>query len=662
MGSMKLGSKPDAFTRRGQAWFCTTGLPSDVVVEVGDMSFHLHKFPLLSKSAIMGRLIEENSDRDECIIKLSNIPGGAKSFELVARFCYGLKIELSSENVVYLRCAAEHLEMTEETSGDNLINQTETFFNQVVLRSWKDSLEALQTCDGLLPHAEDLHIVKRCIESLAGKASIDPDLFGWPVSEHSAMQSPGGSVLWNGISTGAKVRNCSSDWWYDDASSLSFPTYKRLISAMESRGIKQEIIAGSLTYYAKKFLPGLNRRQSTGPMPLTAATLSDEEQRHLLEEIDRMLPLQKSLISTNVLLWLLRTAMILKVDRACISNLEKRVGMQLDEATLEDLLLPNFSYTMDTLYNVECMHRILDHFMAMDQTTGGASPCLDDVMASPSLAPITAVAKLIDGYLAEIAPDINLKPLKFQSLAAALPEYARPLDDGLYRAIDVYLKSHPTLPEAEREQLCRLIDCQKLSLEACTHAAQNERLPLRVVVQVLFFEQLQLRTSVAGCLLVSDNLEASSRTLRSGNGGAMMATSGEAGSWATVAVRENQALRVGMDSMRLRLMELERECSDMRQDIQKLGRGRYRRHHRRGAGVDKDGGGWAARVQRMLTPKMMKLQMCSAQQDAAAPAGEQQQQQLVMSEQHKRVEKLHQAKVAKHKKQLCMDNDDDDDA
>lgn len=28
------------------------------------------------------------------------------------------------------------------------------------------------------------------------------------------------------------------------------------------------------------------------------------------------------------------------------------------------------------------------------------------------------------------------------------------------------------------------MDCQKLTLEACTHAAQNERLPLRVVVQV----------------------------------------------------------------------------------------------------------------------------------------------------------------------------------
>ena len=117
--------------------------------------------------------------------------------------------------------------------------------------------------------------------------------------------------------------------------------------------------------------------------------------------------------------------------------------MQLDQATLEDLLMPNFSYSMETLYNVDCVQRILEHFLAMDQGTGGESPCsIDDeqLIGSPSLTPITMVAKLIDGYLAEVAPDVNLKLPKFQTLAASVPEYARPLDDGLYRAIDIYLK------------------------------------------------------------------------------------------------------------------------------------------------------------------------------------------------------------------------------
>lgn len=108
------------------------------------------------------------------------------------------------------------------------------------------------------------------------------------------------------------------------------------------------------------------------------------------------------------------------------------------------------------------------------------------------------------------------------------------------------------------------MDCQKLSLEACTHAAQNERLPLRIIVQVLFFEQLQLRTSIAGCFLVSENLDGS-RQLRSGLMGQ------NEGGWAT-AVRENQVLKVGMDSMRMRVSELEKECSNMREEIDKLGK------------------------------------------------------------------------------------------
>ena len=36
------------------------------------------------------------------------------------------------------------------------------------------------------------------------------------------------------------------------------------------------------------------------------------------------------------------------------------------------------------------------------------------------------------------------------------------------------------------------MDCQKLSLDACMHAAQNERLPLSVMVQVLLSEQAKM--------------------------------------------------------------------------------------------------------------------------------------------------------------------------
>ncbi|KAJ0233627.1 BTB/POZ domain-containing protein [Hirschfeldia incana] len=666
MACMKLGSKSDAFQRQGQAWFCTTGLPSDIVVEVGEMSFHLHKFPLLSRSGVMERSIAEASqegddDDDKCHIKISDLPGGDKTFELIAKFCYGVKLELTASNVVHLRCAAEHLEMTEDHGEGNLISQTETFLNQVVLRSWKDSIKALQTCSEVSHHAEELNITKKCIESLAVRASTtttDPNLFGWPVVE--PMQSPGGSVLWNGISTGARVNNkhTSSDWWYEDASTLTFPLFKRLIEVMDSRGVREDIIAGSLTYYTRKHLPGLKRRRggggggpeaasgrfSTTPMS-SGSVLSEEEQKHLLEEILELLPVQRGLVPTKFFVDVLRVAKILKASPSCVADLEKRIGMQLDQAALEDLVMPSFSHTMETLYDVDSVQRILDHFLGTDQIMpvgggGVGSPCssVDDdgnLIGSPqTITPMSKVAKLIDGYLAEVAPDVNLKLPKFQALAASVPEYARLLDDGLYRAIDIYLKHHPWLAEAERENLCRLLDCQKLSLEACTHAAQNERLPLRVIVQVLFFEQLQLRTSVAGCFLVSDNLDGGSRQLRSG-GFAGGSTEGGGGGWAS-AVRENQVLKVGMDSMRMRVCELEKECSNMRQEIEKLGKT-----------TSKVGGGggktWENVSKRLgFGIKLKSHQMCSAQEGSVSKS----------NSENVKIEKLKDVKErrGKHKK------------
>ncbi|OWM71109.1 hypothetical protein CDL15_Pgr011236 [Punica granatum] len=55
--------------------------------------------------------------------------------------------------------------------------------------------------------------------------------------------------------------------------------------------------------------------------------------------------------------------------------------MQLDQATLEDFLMPNLPHSMETLYNENCVRRLLKHFFAMDQAAscaGGASSCSVD--------------------------------------------------------------------------------------------------------------------------------------------------------------------------------------------------------------------------------------------------------------------------------------------
>jgi hypothetical protein len=54
------------------------------------------------------------------------------------------------------------------------------------------------------------------------------------------------------------------------------------------------------------------------------------------------------------------------------------------------------------------------------------------------------------------------------------------------------LQAHPGAGKEERKSLWRLIDARKLSAEAAAHAVQNDRLPVRSVMQVLFSEHGKL--------------------------------------------------------------------------------------------------------------------------------------------------------------------------
>ncbi|GKB84929.1 TMV resistance protein N-like protein isoform X1, partial [Tanacetum coccineum] len=215
--------------------------------------------------------------------------------------------------------------------------------------------------------------------------------------------------------------------------------------------------------------------------------------------------------------------------------------MQLDQASIEDILIPNMGYSSETLYEIDCVQRILDQFMLMERdqeqdgseiTESGFNEDEDDddelIGNSRSLTPMTMVANLIDNYLAEVASD-----------------------------------AHPWLTDSDRELLCRLTDCQKLSLEASTHAAQNERLPLRFIVQVLFFEQIRLRTSVAGCLYVSDNYNSQTHLSSS-------IALPESGNVHLLTTGESDRRVVAVDDMRGRVSELEKECLTMKKEIDKL--------------------------------------------------------------------------------------------
>ncbi|KAL6002823.1 hypothetical protein ACLOJK_023045 [Asimina triloba] len=538
------------------------------------------QFPLVSKCGRIRKLVAEYRDSDISRVELISLPGGAEAFELAAKFCYGINFEITSSNVAQLCCVSEYLEMSEEYAKENLTSRAEAYLDGVVCKSLEMCVEVLQQCENLLPLADELKIVSRCTEAIATKACAEQIASSFSRLEYSSS----GRLHMN------KQAKCDGDWWIEDLSVLRVDLYHKVIAAMRCRGLRPESISTSLINYAQKVLTRKTNlwNASTQPKGDLAVCSVGQEQRIVVETIAGQLPVEKHVVPVNFLFGLLRTAVMLDCSIACKLDLERRIASHLETATLDDFLIPSFRHSGDTLFDVDTIHRILINFSQQEDSEDDmqdASGYESDGPHSPSQSALIKVAKLVDNYLAEIAPDANLKLSKFMAIAEILPSHARTTDDGLYRAIDIYLKvdeagkvlrktlpdfvcvlAHQGLPEPERKKLSKLIDFQKLSQEAGAHAAQNERLPLQSIVQVLYFEQLRLRNTL--CCSFPEEEQKMAYQSRRISSGALSAAMSPRDNYASLR-RENRELKLELARMRMRLNDLEKDHVCMKQDLEK---------------------------------------------------------------------------------------------
>ncbi|KAE8685065.1 BTB/POZ domain-containing protein [Hibiscus syriacus] len=536
-------------------------VPSDITIEVNGITFALHKFPLVSRSGRIQRLVAEHRDSDMLRVELVNIPGGAESFELAAKFCYGINFEITSFNVAQLYCVSDYLEMTEEFSKDNLGSRTEEYLESVVCKNLEMCVEVLQQCESLLPLADELKIVSRCIDAIASKACAEQIASSFSRLEYSS----------SGRLHMSRQAKCEGDWWIEDLSVIRIDLYERLITAMKCRGVRPESIGASLVNFAQKELT--KKCSLWNPSGHTKVDLvSTDHEQLVVETIVSLLPVEKLAVPISFLFGLLRSAVMLDCSIACRLDLERRIGSQLDIATLDDILIPSFRHAVDsTLFDVDTVQRILVNFSQQDDSEedmDDASVFESDSPRSPSQTALFKVAILVDNYLAEIAPDANLKLAKFMAVAETLPEHARTIHDGLYRAIDIYLKAHQGLSDEDKKKLCKLIDFQKLSQEAGAHAAQNERLPIQSIVQVLYFEQLRLRNSLCCSFPEDDPKPVVHHHSWRINSGALSAAMSPRDNYASLR-RENRELKLELTRMRMRLNDLEKDHVCMRRDMVK---------------------------------------------------------------------------------------------
>ena len=111
--------------------FRGSGDLSDITVTIQGREHKLHKFPFYARSDYFCELGRSKPEKDleHIKVELQDFPGGNATFEQVADFCYNMPLEISKENVIALRCAAEYLKMF---GPGNLTDRADKYLSSTV--------------------------------------------------------------------------------------------------------------------------------------------------------------------------------------------------------------------------------------------------------------------------------------------------------------------------------------------------------------------------------------------------------------------------------------------------------------------------------------------------------------------------------------------------
>ncbi|CAO1941703.1 unnamed protein product [Urochloa humidicola] len=515
------------------------------------------------------------SARRPARVALHGFPGGAEAFELVARFCYADGGgAVTAANACVLRCAAEFLDMAAadapeaaaSTAAPSLVRMTEKALEEMPQWPWHAVVDAVKQCQRLLPLSDTTGAFDAAVAALVSHMAVPPPAGDATPTTTSSPESSAFRFSCDTKSSSLSLRgSCvSRTWWFEDLVAINPGTVERVAAALVARGgADHGVVARFLFYYLKCRIAGATAEEKKAMLEAAVAVMSG---------------LDRSAVSCKGLFGILRIAAPLKLANACQERLVAMIGRKLDHATLDNLLVPAPAGAGSSLYDVGLVLRFVGAFLR-----GGA--------AAGEPARLKKVGRLVDLYLAEVAPDPSLRPAKFIELATVLPAPARDCHDALYRAIDVYFQVHARLTDEEKMKICRGLSYEKLSPECCKHLARNGGFPTRAAVQALASQHTALKSLVLRDpaqlkpVAPSPPLSVGAKrreTCRHAGGVGAGGENDDDGQVILYAGRldltlENQNLRSLLDGMHWRVMELEKVCSRMKTSMTKM-------KARRGAG------------------------------------------------------------------------------
>ncbi|WVZ03419.1 hypothetical protein V8G54_024225 [Vigna mungo] len=520
---------------------CCCNLEVDVN---GEETFMVDKTVITQYSNKFARLFGKSGGATGKLkVIFHDFPGGAEGFELMLKFCYNNGIaDISPSNLFLARCAAEYMEMKEPVADvSNLLELTEKSLHEINYWTWSDVLIALKQCQNLLV-LDCSEMVEKCLDTIVGRLVLASEAS--PCPSTSSTDSSWIRFSCDSKSTeSVKTSFARLTWWFEDLLFFSPLLVAMLVKSMLTRKMDHVLISKFLLYYQKaKF-----------------STSTTEEKSKIIEMvIDMHYDMDLSCVPCKTLFGILRVTLGLNISKCSRNRLETMIGSQLDQATLDNLLVPS-PYGISYLYDVNLVLRFLKAFLR--RGNGPVTPIR-----------MKKVASLIDLYTAEIAPDPCLKISKFLALATALPDSARDSYDEIYQAMDMYLEVHAQLSQEERVKICCVLNYEKLSPQACLHLSQNKKFPSKSAVQALVSQQSKLKN----LLHVTPSTSSYNDSPCSSNGAAQKVKKDKTSEQVVLYAgnfdlsTDNEKLKAHLQGMQWRVMELEKFCRKMQVQMAKI--------------------------------------------------------------------------------------------
>ncbi|GFP93770.1 BTB/POZ domain-containing protein at3g22104 [Phtheirospermum japonicum] len=480
-----------------------------------------------------------------------DFPGGPSNFELITRFCYNKgKTKINPLNISNLTCAAHFMEMNNFfAKTENLCEQTAKSIQEIKYWTWAELLASLKQCQNLLPSPISSVILDKFLDSLVTRIALS-----YETSPCPSTSSPDSS----GFRFSCETRSSESmktilyrpTWWFDDLAALDVRVVEKMVQMMVSRNFDNWIISKFLFYYQK------SRFGLASP---------DERIVIVTGVVEMLFALDVKCVSYKSLFELLRVGLNMNLSQRCKNKLDRMIGSLLDQATLDNLLIPSLAQK-SYLYDVNLVVRFLRSFFAK-----GVS-CVP-------LSRLKKVESLMDLYLAEIAPDPHLKPSKFLAVIGALPNSARDSCDGVYHAMNLYLEVHSALSEERKMKICSGLNYEKLSTETFNHLIQNTNFPPKYATQALMSRQRKLKsliqdTDLAGRLSLSSETAVKGTRKCEGSRDIVLYAQ-KLNHWDD----ENENLKAHLQGMQWRVLELEKVCRKMQFEMAKMTKSRLSSHN-----------------------------------------------------------------------------------